>query len=98
MTIRLDHTIVPARDKIVSAEFFADIFGLSVTRGYFAQVRVNEHLTLDFADAVGTASAGPFPPPRRITRDLLHSREHVILSLLRAKAGSFSPHAGRRLG
>lgn len=50
MTIRLDHTIVPARDKIISAEFFADIFGLSVTRGYFAQVQVNEQLTLDFAD------------------------------------------------
>jgi hypothetical protein len=30
MTIRLDHTIVPAKDKIASAEFFAEIFGLSV--------------------------------------------------------------------
>ena len=51
MTIRLDHTIVPAKDKTASAEFFASIFGLTVTRGgYFAQVRVNETLTLDFAD------------------------------------------------
>jgi catechol 2,3-dioxygenase-like lactoylglutathione lyase family enzyme len=50
MTIRLDHTIVPARDKVASAEFFAEIFGLTVKRGYFAQVRVNESLTLDFAD------------------------------------------------
>ena len=50
MTIRLDHTIVPAKDKIVSAEFFAEVFGLSVVRGHFAQVRVNESLTLDFAD------------------------------------------------
>ena len=51
MAIRLDHTIVPANDKLASAEFFAEIFGLSVRPGYFAQVRVNESLTLDFADA-----------------------------------------------
>lgn len=51
MTIRLDHTIVPARDRMVSAAFFADVFGLTVKRGgYFAQVRVNESLTLDFSD------------------------------------------------
>jgi len=50
MTIRLDHTIVPAKDKIASAEFFAEIFGLSVTPGHFAQVQVNESLTLAFAD------------------------------------------------
>jgi catechol 2,3-dioxygenase-like lactoylglutathione lyase family enzyme len=52
MTIRLDHTIVPAKDKKASARFFAEIFGLTVTpgRGYFAQVRVNESLTLDFSN------------------------------------------------
>jgi catechol 2,3-dioxygenase-like lactoylglutathione lyase family enzyme len=52
MTIRLDHTIVPAQDKIASAAFFADIFGLTVKpgQGHFAQVQVNESLTLDFAD------------------------------------------------
>ena len=50
MAIRLDHTIVPARDKMASARFFADIFGLTVEPGYFAQVRVNDSLTLDFAD------------------------------------------------
>ena len=51
MAIRLDHTIVPANDKLASAEFFAEIFGLSVRPGYFARVQVNESLTLDFADA-----------------------------------------------
>lgn len=53
MTIVLDHTIVPARDKVASARFFAEIFGLTVKpgQGYFAQVQVNEGLTLDFADA-----------------------------------------------
>jgi catechol 2,3-dioxygenase-like lactoylglutathione lyase family enzyme len=52
MTIRLDHTIVPAKDKRVSAAFFAEVFGLEVKPGpgYFAQVQVNESLTLDFAD------------------------------------------------
>jgi catechol 2,3-dioxygenase-like lactoylglutathione lyase family enzyme len=52
MTIRLDHTIVPAKDKMASAEFFAEIFGLAVKpgRGYFAQVQVNESLTFDFSD------------------------------------------------
>src|SRR3990170_445872 len=54
MTIHLDHTIVPAKDKTAAAQFFAEIFGLQVKpgRGYFAQVQVNESLTLDFADEV----------------------------------------------
>lgn len=50
MAIRLDHTIVPAKDKVASAEFFAEIFGLKVKPGYFAQVQINESLTFDFAD------------------------------------------------
>ena len=52
MTITLNHTIVPARDKKASAEFFARIFGLHVESpvGHFAAVPVNETLTLDFAD------------------------------------------------
>ncbi|QIR41791.1 VOC family protein (plasmid) [Tolypothrix sp. PCC 7910] len=53
MTITLNHTIVPARDKEASAEFFASIFGLKVEKdvGHFVAVRVNEKLTLDFADS-----------------------------------------------
>ena len=52
MTIRLDHTIVPARDRKASAEFLASIFGLTVTPGggHFIQVRINDSLTFDFAD------------------------------------------------
>ena len=50
MAIELDHTIVPTKDKTASAEFFAEIFGLTVKHGHFAQVRINEHLTFDFAD------------------------------------------------
>ena len=33
MAIVLDHTIVPAKDKVASAAFFADIFGLTVKPG-----------------------------------------------------------------
>jgi catechol 2,3-dioxygenase-like lactoylglutathione lyase family enzyme len=50
MSIVLDHTIVPARDKEESAIFFARIFGLHYenSHSHFAPVRVNETLTLDF--------------------------------------------------
>jgi catechol 2,3-dioxygenase-like lactoylglutathione lyase family enzyme len=63
MTIRLDHTIVPAKDKMASAEFFAAIFGLTVEPGYFAQVRINQSLTFDFADEE-EAWGGPGFDPR----------------------------------
>jgi catechol 2,3-dioxygenase-like lactoylglutathione lyase family enzyme len=54
MTIELNHTVVPARDKVLSAKFFARIFGLPFDEsavGYFAPVRVNDALTLDFVDS-----------------------------------------------
>jgi catechol 2,3-dioxygenase-like lactoylglutathione lyase family enzyme len=52
MTITLNHTIVPARDKKAAARFFARIFGLQVDRkgGHFAPVRINDALTLLFDD------------------------------------------------
>jgi catechol 2,3-dioxygenase-like lactoylglutathione lyase family enzyme len=52
MTIVLDHTIVPARDKTASATYFAELFGLSsgAPVGPFAPVQVNAHLTFDFDD------------------------------------------------
>lgn len=56
MTIRLEHLLVPARDKQRSARFLADLLGLDVTyessgapTGHFAVVRVGD-ITLDFAD------------------------------------------------
>jgi catechol 2,3-dioxygenase-like lactoylglutathione lyase family enzyme len=53
MTVVLNHTIVPVRDKDASARFFAEIFGLAYkgAEGYFAKVRVNDQLTLLFDDA-----------------------------------------------
>ncbi len=52
MSITLNHTIVPAKDKVASAKFFADLFGLSYTglMGPFAPVKVNETFTMDFDD------------------------------------------------
>ena len=52
MTIMLNHTIVPARDKVAAARFFARIFGLNFDgrSDHFAPVRVNDTLTLLFDD------------------------------------------------
>jgi catechol 2,3-dioxygenase-like lactoylglutathione lyase family enzyme len=52
MAITLNHTIVPARDKVAAARFFADIFGLDFKEasGHFAPVSVNETLTLLFSE------------------------------------------------
>lgn len=64
MSIVLDHTIVHASDKLAAARFFADVFGLQVhpETHHFAQVRVNEHLTFDFADdSVFGESGGHLP-------------------------------------
>jgi catechol 2,3-dioxygenase-like lactoylglutathione lyase family enzyme len=54
MTITLNHTIVPARDKEAAARLFAQLFGLNFEgrSGRFAPVRVNETLTLLFDDDV----------------------------------------------
>lgn len=49
MTITLNHTIVPARDKDAAARLFAGLFGLTRTELHgFAAVRVNSGLTLLF--------------------------------------------------
>ena len=53
MPLQLDHTIVPAYDKVKSAEFIARMFGLKYEGpwGHFAPVKVNDILTLDFDDS-----------------------------------------------
>lgn len=52
MTITLNHTIVPARDKRLSATFLADLLGIAVGDqvGPFIPVRLNADLTFDFDD------------------------------------------------
>jgi len=55
MSITLNHTIVPARNKEASAKHFAQIMGLNYggQMGPFAQVRINDTLTFDFDDRGG---------------------------------------------
>lgn len=55
MTIVLNHTIVPATDKLASATFLATLLNLEgpVETGEFAAVAVNEDLTFDFDDRHG---------------------------------------------
>jgi catechol 2,3-dioxygenase-like lactoylglutathione lyase family enzyme len=52
MTVKLNHTIVHARDKRVSAEFLAGILGLSapVPFGPFLGVQTGNEVTLDFLE------------------------------------------------
>ena len=53
MTIHLDHTIVPARNKIASARRLAELLGVPWAEsgpGPFAPVFVNDGLTLDFIE------------------------------------------------
>jgi catechol 2,3-dioxygenase-like lactoylglutathione lyase family enzyme len=50
MTIRLDHTIVPARDGEASARWFADLFALPQPQRFsvFWQVATGNGVDLDF--------------------------------------------------
>src|SRR5476651_308126 len=50
MPITLKHTIVPVRDKVAAAQFFARLFGVKYDgrSDYFAHVRVNKTLTFLF--------------------------------------------------
>ena len=51
MTIELNHTIVPSRDKVASARFYREMFGFEYNgaMGHFEPVRItNQGLTLDF--------------------------------------------------
>ena len=53
MTVVLDHTIVPVRDRKEAVEFYTRIFGFKDLGevGPFLAVRVNDTFNLDFLDA-----------------------------------------------
>ncbi len=55
MEITLNHTIVPAHDRVESAKWYAEIFGFEFVQewGHFAVVKVNSTLTLDFMNKGG---------------------------------------------
>ena len=53
MTVHLDHTIVPSRNKVAAAKLLAKLLGVAWAEsglGPFAPVYVNDGLTLDFID------------------------------------------------
>ncbi|WP_437517614.1 VOC family protein [Sorangium sp. So ce1099] len=53
MTVRLNHTIVPAKNKKVSATFMTEILGLPPPEpfGHFLAVRLDNDVTLDFIES-----------------------------------------------
>lgn len=53
MTVVLDHTIVPARDREEAVEFYTRIFGFQDLGevGPFLAVRVNDTLNFDFSQS-----------------------------------------------
>lgn len=55
MTVKLNHTIVSARDKQASARFLSEILGLPapVPFGPFLAVQTGNEVTLDFLDDDG---------------------------------------------
>ena len=55
MPVQLNHTVVSARDKQVSADFLAEILGLSTPApfGPFMMVQAENEVTLDFIDSGG---------------------------------------------
>jgi catechol 2,3-dioxygenase-like lactoylglutathione lyase family enzyme len=84
MAIVLDHTIVPAKNRIDSAKFFAEIFGLKVKpgQGPFAQVQINESLTFDFDDQ-------PEPPRQHYAFHISDAEFEEIFSRVKAKGLSY---------
>jgi catechol 2,3-dioxygenase-like lactoylglutathione lyase family enzyme len=55
MTVQLDHTIVPVRDKRESANFLTDVLGLPapVPASRFLAVEIADGVNLDFCDVDG---------------------------------------------
>jgi catechol 2,3-dioxygenase-like lactoylglutathione lyase family enzyme len=53
MSVELNHTIIPVRDKWASAQFLARILGLTAGPewAHFVPVRTSNGVTLDFTDA-----------------------------------------------
>ena len=50
--MEIDHTLVPSKNKLEAAKFFAEIMGLEVGElGHFAPVKINDHFVMDFANA-----------------------------------------------
>ena len=55
MTVRFNHTIIAAKDKVRSARFFAELFGRPEPHpaGYFQVVTLEDGASLDYAEPGG---------------------------------------------
>jgi len=72
--MKLNHLLVPAKDKVASAEFFAEMMGLERGPvGHFAPVKINESLVLDFADVNDVDLWAPMQGK--------HAREHYAFEV-----------------
>lgn len=62
MAVHLNHTIVPARDKVESAEFLAHMLDLPAPQrmGHFLGVETANGVTLDYVDAGGEYPSGHY--------------------------------------
>jgi hypothetical protein len=50
--MEINHTLVPSKNKLQAAKFFAEIMGLEVGEiGHFAPVRISDNFIMDFANA-----------------------------------------------
>ena len=67
MSVELNHTIIPARDRWASAKFLADILNLEAGPewGHFAPIRTANGVTLDFARSRGFPAAALCVPRQR---------------------------------
>ena len=62
MTVQLNHLIIPARDRKVSAAFLAEVLGLDppTVFGPFMEVAMENSVTIDFQDTDGEIRPGHY--------------------------------------
>ena len=60
MAVQLNHTIIPAHDKRVSASFLAEILGLTHLFGPFICVETANGVSLDYADRTASFEAAHY--------------------------------------
>jgi uncharacterized protein (DUF1786 family) len=88
MSVDLNHTIVQARDRQISAEFIAHILGLELgpASGPFLPVTTGNGVTLDFATSAGEITMHHYA--------FLVSEEQFDVSLARIQAGDVTYYPG----
>ena len=89
MSVDLNHTIIPAKDKWASAKFLADILNLEAGPewGHFVPVKTGNGVTLDFSDATDFN-------PRHFA--FLVSEEEFDAALARIRAAGVKHYANFR--